>query len=305
MKIQQLIATAILLVTLWTGTVQGQELNCQVTVNFNQAQSMQTTNQQIFPQLQAFITNFINTRRWTNDVFRPEERINCKLIIDILKVPAQNSYEGRAQVVVTRPVYGTAYETVIFRYIDQSFNFSYLPSDPLYFNETTYSSELTSLLAFHSLIMLGVDYDSFSKQGGKLFFQRAYNVMNLATQSTGGGPWNAQGDQRNRYWLIENLQSQQFGPYHDGMYTYYRQALDNFTSNPASGRLQILDVLGTIRQVNQLRPNSILINTFFDAKGEEIYNIMNEGTKDERQKAFNLLSTLDPTKTELYRRLLR
>src|SRR5690606_37128760 len=99
-----------------------QEINCQVTVNYNQANSNQVTDRQIFPQLQGFITDFMNNRRWTSDAFNPEERINCKLVIDILKVPSQNIYEGRAQVIVTQPVYGSNYETVTLRYIDNAFN---------------------------------------------------------------------------------------------------------------------------------------------------------------------------------------
>ncbi|WP_128544976.1 type IX secretion system protein PorD [Larkinella soli] len=305
MKFQSFYTAVALMLGLCLGTARAQELNCQVTVNFNQAQSTQVTDQQLFPQLQSFISDFMNNRRWTNDAFNPEERINCKLVIDILKVPSQNYYEGRAQVIVTRPVFGTNYESLTHRYIDQSFNFSYRLNDPMYFNENAYSSELTSLLAFHALVILGTDYNSFGKQGGKLFFQRAYNVMTLASQSVQGGGWGAQGDLRNRYWLIENLQSQQFVPYHEAQYVYHRQALDNFITNPVGSRQQVLDVLSTIRQVSQQRPNSIAINIFFDAKGEELFNIMNEGSRDERQKAFNLLSALDPAKTELYRRLLR
>ncbi|RCR69538.1 type IX secretion system protein PorD [Larkinella punicea] len=306
MKFQSLLRSVAVFIGLSTQTGLAQELNCQVTVNFNQAQSTQITDRQVFPQLQSFITDFINTRRWTTDAFNPEERINCKLIIDILKVPAQNVYQGRAQVIVTRPVYGSNYETVTLRYIDNSFDFPYRPNDAMFFNENTNSSELTSLLAFHALIMLGVDYNTFSKQGGKPFFQRAYNVMTLANQrADAGGAWTAKGDIRNRYWLIENLQSQQFIPYHDALYTYHRQALDTFTTNPSGARQQILGVLSTLQQVSQQRLNSVVINTFFDAKGEELFNIMNEGPRDERQKAFTLLSTLDPAKTEVYRKLLR
>ncbi|MGA0558353.1 DUF4835 family protein [Larkinella sp. VNQ87] len=307
MKLPAIIGLLTVILGLVARSSQAQELNCQVTVNFNQANSSQVTDRQIFPQMQAFITDFMNNRRWTTDAFNPEERINCKLVIDILKVPSQNYYEGRAQVIVLRPVYGSNYETVTLRYIDNSFNFPFRPNNPMFFNENTYApeNELTSLLAFHALIMLGVDYDSFGKQGGKLFFQRAYNVMSLANQSAGGGAWGAQGDIRNRYWLIENLQSQQFVPYHDALYTYHRQVLDNFTANPAIARQQTLEVLSTIRQVSQLRPNSVVINTFFDAKGEELFNIMNEGSREERQQAFTLLSALDPAKTEVYRKLLR
>jgi len=301
--VRQMVGFGLLLVLgFLPAAAQAQELNCQVTLNFNESQSNLVTDRQIFPQIQAFITDFMNNRRWTTDTYGPEERISCRLVIDILKVPAPNTYEGRAQVIVTRPVHGTSYETVTLRYIDNAFNFVYSPNDPMYFNENAYSNELTSLLAFHALVMLGVDYDSFGKQGGKPYFQRAYNILNLAPETSG---WSARGDLRNRYWLIENFQSQQFIPFREILYTYHRQALDTFTTNPAASRKQVIDALATLRQISLQRPNSIVVNTFFDAKGEEIYNILNEGPRDERQKAFELLSSLDPAKTELYRKLLR
>lgn len=282
--------------------VRAQELNCQVTVNFNESASTQVTDRQIFPQMQAFITEFMNNRRWTNDVFAPEERLNCKLIIDILKVPAQNVYEGRAQFILTRPVYGSSYETVIYRYIDNQFNFPFRTADPMFFNENTYQHELTSLLAFHALMMLGYDYDSFGKQGGRSFFQRAFNVMNLAPPS---GGWSAQGDFRNRYWLIENLQNQQFIPFREAFYSYHRLGLDVITRDPVGARKQVIDALTAIRQVNVQRPSSMAVNMFFDGKAEELYNVMTEATREERLRAYNLLSALDPAQTELYRRLLR
>ncbi|WP_234733347.1 type IX secretion system protein PorD [Tellurirhabdus bombi] len=293
---------AVLLLCLLGRQVHAQELNCQVIINTEQTDFKASTDRQIFPQLQAFITDFMNNRRWTNDNYSPEERINCRLQINVIRVPVQNTYECRTQILVTRPVYGTGYETVTLRYMDNTFNFNYRQNDPMYFNENTYQNELTSLLAFHAMIILGTDYDTFGKQGGKPFYQRAFNIMNLAPSGAG---WNAQGDLRNRYWMIENLQSQQFIPFHEALYTYHRQALDTFAQNPAGSRQQVIGVLSAIQQVSQQRPNSIVINTFFDAKGEELYNILYEGTRDERQKAFTVLSSLDPSKTELYRKLLR
>ena len=70
-------------------------------------------------------------------------------------------------------------------------------------------------------------------------------------------------------------------------------------------RKQVLDLLNTIGEVAKIRTTSVLINSFFDAKSEEIYKILVPATKEERQKAFGMLSLLDPAKTEVYRKLVR
>ena len=149
-----------------------------------------------------------------------------------------------------------------------------------------------------------VCYDSFSKTGGAQFLTRAYNVANMAF-SAGVSGWEQNGDVRNRYWLVENLQNQQLLPFREGFYTYHRLALDNFTSDPGNGRRQVLEFLNSIKTLQQSRTNSVLMNSFLDAKGQELVNIFSEATKDEKQKAFQVLSSVDPSKTELYRKLVK
>ena len=110
---------------------------------------------------------------------------------------------------------------------------------------------------------------------------------------------------RRRYNLIENLQSQQLLPFRDALYTYYRLGLDNFAGNPQQVRKQTLDMLTMLRTVTLQKPGAVLLNSFFDAKADELTNILYEGTPNERKRAFDLLSQLDPGQTEGYRRLLR
>ena len=288
---------------------QAQELNCAVTLNYNQLFSQQNTDNASLNQLKNVITDFMNARRWTNDNFNPEERINCKLNINLIRSPAQGVYEGTTQLIVTRPVYGTNYETILLNFIDRNFNFNYLPNNPMYYNENTYSDELTQILAFYAYIILAVDYDSFSKYGGNNFLQRAQQVTNLALGiNPGGAPagWYATGnDRRNRFWLVDNLNNQLMLPVREGIYNYHRLALDTFNENPGAARLQVMNLLNTIQQTGRVLPGSVYINSFFDAKGEEIYKILVEASKEDRLKAFNMLSQLDPSKTEMYRKLLR
>jgi hypothetical protein len=280
-----------------------QELNCQVTINTDQLFAQQKIDVSYVNQLKGLITELMNNRRWSNDQFSPSERINCSLNINLIKSLQLGAFEATAQIIATRPVYGTNYETTVLNYVDRSFNFVYLPTTPVYYRENQFSDDLTSMLAFYANVILAMDYDTFSKQGGGIFVQQAFSIMTLAQQGSINGAWQTGGDRRSRYWLIENLQNQQLLPFRDGLYTYHRMGLDVFATNPVQVRKQTLDLLNTIRTIGLQLPNSVLINSFFDAKGQELYNILYEGTPTERKRAFDLLSYLDPAKTELYRKL--
>lgn len=296
-------------ITLWfianCSLLKAQEINCNVTIVSDQIQAQQNSDKQVFVDMKVAISDFMNNKRWTNDIYSQEERIKCNLIITFTKSPQQNVFQGNAQFQVIRPVFNSTYESIILSYVDRNFNISFTPDDrQMIFNEQTFSNNLTSILGFYSLMALTIDYDSFSKMGGNPFLTRTYNVANLAS-SAGQGGWEQTGDQRNRYWLIENLQNQQLLPFRDGLYTYHRLALDNFTTDPVGGRKQTLDFLTAIKTMQQLRSNSVLLNSFMNAKNQEMVNIFSEATKDEKQKAFTLLSAVDPSKTELYRKLVK
>lgn len=283
-----------------------QELNCTVNLNSDQLVAVQKTDFSYFSQLKTVISDLMNNRRWTNDQFGQNEKINCTLTVNLLRSETQGVFQGNAQLTVSRPVYGTNYQTIILSYVDRGFNFSWLPTQPIFYRENQFSDDLTQILAFYANIILAVDYDSFSRQGGNPYIQRAYQVVNLAQASSPNqSDWsNTDNGRRNRFWLVENLQSQQVIPFRDGFYTYHRLGLDAFASNPVQARKYTMDLLTNMRQITLQKPGAVLLNSFFDAKSDELLNIMAEGTRDERKRAFDLLSFLDPSKTENYRRLL-
>ncbi len=286
--------------------LHAQEIKCDVTIVSDQIQAQQISDKQVFVDMKTSISEFINNKRWTTDSYSEEERIKCNLIITFTKSPKQNVFQGNAQFQVIRPVYNATYETLLLSYVDRNFNISFTPDDrQMVFNEQTFSSNLTSILGFYSLLALTIDYDSFAKLGGNAYLQRAFNVANLASTAGQNGWEQAGGDPRNRYWLVENLQNQQLLQFREGMYNYHRIALDNFTTDPVGGRKQVMDMLNSIKAMQQVRTNSVLLNSFLNAKNQEMVNIFSEATKDEKQKAYQLLSTLDPSKTELYRKLVK
>ncbi len=282
----------------------GQEISCKVSVNFSQlATNTQQNDRQYFADMEQAVFNFMNNQKWTTDVFGEQEKIKCNLVINLLRSPAQNSFSGNAQFQVLRPVYGTTYETIVFQYVDRAFDFSFAPEDrQMLFNEQSFSGNLTSILGFYSLIALSMDYDSYSKLGGSQYIERAFNISNLAGNAVGGA-WSANSDMRNRYWLVENLRSQQLMRFREGMYTYHRLVLDDLATNPAAGRGQVLDFLRAMKNMVSLKSNAIIINTFLDAKTQELVNIFSEGTTQEKQQAFALLTNLNPDKSEIYRQI--
>jgi hypothetical protein len=286
---------------------KAQELRCNVVIDTDQLRSSMVTEKQVFMDMQTAISNLMNNQRWTNEKYLPEERINCNLVIRITDMPSMKSFIGTAQIQSSRPVYGTDYESFLLNFIDREWQFEYTPAQPMDFNENNYTNNLTSMLSFYAYIIIGLDNDSFSRLGGSAYLQKAMIIANTAQQSATNGErgWGSTEDNRNRYWLIENLLSPQMMPLREGIYTYHRQALDHFLTSPEQARTQVLEVLGNIKKINQIRPAALLTNTFFDTKINELINFFLEGTPQQKQTAYNLLVELDPTKTDRYNALIK
>jgi|UPI0004239152 hypothetical protein len=286
----------------WFYKATGQELSCNVSINIDQIQvNEQRGATQIYTEIQNVVQEFLNNRRWTNDNYSAEEKIKCSLAIIITKASASGDYEANARFQVTRPVYGTAYESVLLNYVDKGFNFKYLAGTPLNYNDNNYSDNLTQILAFYAYVALAFDYDSFAKLGGNNFAQKALNVVNVAQNA--GGSWTASSDIRSRYWLAENLLNQQLQAIREGSYSYHRLAMDTFVTNAVESRKQILNCLNIIKQTNANRPGQLLVRLFFEAKSQELVNVFSDASPDERKKVSALLSSLDPTNSEAYRKL--
>lgn len=286
-----------------------QELRCNVKVNANSNQiqsSIGTINDtQVFTEMQRAMTQFMNNTRWTNDNFKEAERINCNIVITLTAIPAVGQYEAQAVIQASRPVYGTDYESVVLNFIDRAFRFTYNPGEQMNFNEAAFTSNLTSMLAFYANIIIGLDYDSFTRLGGSAYFQKAAAIANAASQESSDDSWKPSSDTRSRYWLSENLNSPQMQTFREGLYTYYRQAMDTYATNGDQARTQILTFLTNVKQVNQVRPNSLWTNIFFDAKASELINVFSDGNPQDKVKAYNLLVELDPTKADRYRKLTK
>lgn len=276
-----------------------QELNVKVSINADQ---IATSDKAVFKDMERAITNFLNTRKWTNDSYKNHEKINCSLFLNISKMPSIGNFSADAQIAVARPVFNTNYETILLNFADRDWEFEYFESQPLEYNDNTYISNLTSMLAFYAYIILAMDYDSFSELGGNAYVQKALMVVNNAQGSNRPG-WAALGSTRSRYALVENLNNPQITDLRRSLYKYHRLALDTFDKNPDQSREQVLDVLKSVKKVWNIYPNSIMVISFFDTKSTELVNIFSQGNISVRREAYDILNTLDP-KRNIYQKII-
>jgi hypothetical protein len=278
-----------------------QELNCLVKVNKGR---VETTETRIFEDMEKSFSQFMNTRKWTNDTYKNFERINCFINITLTDMPSIGYFKGTVQIQASRPIYGTNYESIILNFGDRDWDFEYTESLPLEFNENSFVSNLTSMLAYYAYVIIGLDSDTFSKLGGNPYFEKANNIVTMAQQANRPG-WNQLDGIRNRYWLVENLQNPQMSPIREGNYIFHREALDVFAKNPDEARKKVLEALQGVQKVHSLRPNSILTISFFDAKSDEIVHILSKGDMQIRRESFEILKKVDPNKTAQYEKILK
>jgi hypothetical protein len=292
----------ITIITLFTSLSlsQAQELNCQVQVL---SPEIAGTDKRVFTAMQTAIYEFMNTRKWTNETFKIEERIDCSILVNITEKLGNDEYKGTLQIQSRRPVYKTSYNTALLNFNDNDIVFKFIENQPFDYQENTYSSNITSVLAFYAYYVIGLDYDSFAPSGGTPYFQKALAVVNNA-QNSGYEGWKAFDSNKNRYWLINNIMDATFVGLRETMYTYHRKGLDVMADNKDAGRAAILESLQNLKKVHQVKPLSFSMQVFFIAKADEIVNIFSGGFSDEKAQVIQLLNEIDPTNSNKYTKIM-
>jgi hypothetical protein len=278
-----------------------QELKSTVTINVGP--KVQTTDRNVFRDMKTALEQFLNTRKWTNDIFQAHEKINCSLLININEMPSIGVFSASVQIQSARPIYNSNYTSLLLNFADRDWEFEYIESQPLEYNDNTFMNNLTSMLAFYAYLIIGMDYDSFSELGGTPHFQKALNVVNNS-QSSGRPGWQSLSGNRNRYWIIENLLNPQMVDIRKLNYNYHRFGLDTFEKDPDKSREVILKGLKDFKRVRDINPNAILVISFFDAKSKELTNIFSTGQISIRREAYDIIMAMDPSNRSTYDKIL-
>lgn len=291
--------TLVFFLFLCTITINSQELNCQITVNFDQISG---SNRQVFETLETTISEFVNQKKWTTNTVKQQERINCAMNIIITKRD-NNTFEGSIQVQSTRPIYGTSYESPILNIRDNDLNFKYNEFDQFIFNPTTFDSNLISTIAFYVYVILGADEDTFALNGGEKYLRQAENVM-LQAQQSGLAAWSNLVGVQNRFQLIDNLLSPNLKQFRNAMYDYHRKGFDEMAENKLKGKGAIENAIISLDRLYNKVIGNPLLRTFFDAKSDEIINLYSDGPNTRsKQRLIVVLQKISPNNSSKWRKI--
>ena len=290
----------LIVISLFTiSSVSGQEFDCKIQV---MSQQIQGTNKQLFRTLQSELFEFVNNRQWTNHVYSPEEKIDCNIMITLSEEIAADEFKGKIQVQARRPIYNSSYNSVLLNYVDNNFHINYVEFEPLEFNENGSNSNLVNTVVFYLYVILGLDYDSYSMEGGTPFFEKAEAIVNRSQNAVESG-WKAFESMRNRYWLVENVMNDRYAGVRQCLYQYHRLGLDVMSQKASDGRSTIAESLRLLQQVHRDKPGSFLMTLFFDAKADELVNIFSESFPDEQNRVVQILTEIDPSNTSKYQKI--
>ena len=259
--------------------INAQELQVKVNINHSQIQG---TDASVFENLQQTMEQFLNERSWTDLQFQKNECIQA------------SRFECTTLIQANRPVFNSAYTTTLYNNKDANFNFDFQQFDQLNFVEENIDNQLTALLAYYAMLIIGLDLDSFAPMGGTDVLQRCLVLVNNA-QNLGFPGWKSFEDNRNRFAIINDYLDEAMKPFRQLQYDYYRKGLDEMANNAERGRTEISTAIeDDLQKAHQDKPLSLLPQIWTDYKKDELANIYKgKGTQKEKQRIYDILMGLN------------
>ena len=272
--------------------MQAQELRCNVEVN---TQQIEGTNKSVFETLQEAMNTYMNETKFANATFSPNEKIECRLFLTVAEYN-DDRIKGDLQVQLSRPVYNSTYTTTLFNFRDSKVEFDYRDGDPLVFNENNEENNLTAILDYYAYLLLGLDFDSFSPNGGQPYFDKAAAIVQQM-QSSGEVGWRTFEDTKNRAAVLNSFTDANTSGMRRLLYNYHRKGLDEMVTSPDKGRAVITESLNELKGVYSNAPMSVALSIFRDSKLDELVNVYSKAPQTERQTVYDLLQPIYPTES--------
>ena len=289
-----LITCLLILVPTFTNS---QELNATVSLNTTKVQG---TNTEVFTVLKDALTEFINNRKWTQYEFEEYERIACNFTFIVDSYSDDGTFTCSLMVQGTRPIYGSTYSSVLFKYEDKGIRFNYQPYDRLEFNEDNLDNNLTAVIAFYAYLIIGMDFDSMGELAGSEYLNKAQNIAGNA-QNLGDSGWRAGSNENNRYTVIDDYMNGAMEPLRRLMYRYHRLGLDTMFKNADSGRKMITSCITMLKEAYDNRPLAYITKLFTEYKQDELVNIYSKkGEGEEKKTVVKILSEINPSQMDAW-----
>ena len=269
-----------------------QELNPTLTINTSKIQG---TDKDVFKSLEGALKQFLTNQVWTEYHFAKNERIQCNFNLTVNKYDAQTGKMScDLSVQSSRPVYGSSYNTTVFNFRDTEVEFTYTEQDRIeYTPGITPDNNLTAIMAYYCMLIIGLDFDTMSLNGGTDILRQVENIA-AGSQSLGSG-WRSFDSGANRYSIINDYMNGSMSVFRQLQYKYHRLGLDDMSANADRGRATITESLALLGQAKQAKSTSALPVLFTEIKKNELISIYSTGIDKERQQVKDLLSYVNPS----------
>lgn len=272
------------------GILSAQEFNCKVKINADQIEG---TYKQKFSTLETDLSEFINNRKWSETKFSNVEKIDCTLQFTIKSISSQDRYVAELTVQSRRPVFNAAYTTSTFNFKDNEIEFNYLENEPIVYTDHTIESNLVAIVSYYMYMILGMDFDSFSPEGGTPFFRQAENIVTIC-QTINEKGWKAFDNNKNRHALVTGILEEKMKPFRTLWYEYHRKGLDDMAQSAEKGRSVITKSLSYLEQIQNANSMSVLLSVFMDTKSDELINLYSKSNQTEKDNVYKLLTSIYP-----------
>jgi len=281
--------------------LNAQELNARVNINYTQ---IETTKTDVFPKLQTTIEEFLNNHKWTEIAFRENERIQCNFNITVNEYDVtENTFKCTLLMSSNRPVFGSNYNTVCYSVNDREFVFRFSEFDQIEYQENQIDNNLVALLAYYAYMIIGMDLDTMLPKGGTACFQTAENIVS-AGQNLDFPGWKAFSDSGNRFGLLNDYLDGSMECMRDFEYIYHRKGLDQMSENPDTARAAITEGLDLLLQAHKAKNMTKVAQLFSEYKRTELVNIYSgKGTTEEKNKAYDILFTIDASQDQEWQKI--
>jgi len=282
------------------GQNHSQELAMDVQVKYP---ALATASEKTLQKLENEVREFYNNTPWTEDQFSKEERIECSMQINIKRDPSANTFIADIFISSGRPIFQSNYTSPILNHVDKDVSFAYEELRPILNNQSNFTDNLSSILTFYAYVILGYDYDTFSPLGGNKYFKIAENIINNVPANVGDRSWTANGSDRNRFWMIENLLDPRVKRFRQSAYDYHRNGLDKMHNDINVSKAVMLSSLKDVGYVSDQYRNAMVVQMFSNAKRQEILEVFKNSIKSEQRQVYNVMASIDPSQVDLLKAL--
>lgn len=268
-----------------------QELSPSLSIN---TAKISGSDKDVFTSLKNELTTLLRDQKWTDFKFASNEKIKCSFNLTVNKYDkSSGQMDCELTVQSSRPVYGSTYNTTVFNFHDPDVGFTYTEQDRLEYNPASVSNNLVAVFAYYCILIIGLDFDTMSPNGGTDILRQAENIA-ANSQSLGSG-WRSFGTGSDRYSIITDYMNGSMSSMRQLMYQYHRRGLDDMTANPGRGRSTISESMNLLQQAYQAKTTSTVPVLFTEIKKDELKNIFSQGQEKERESVRKILDQINPS----------